>query len=163
MSKDKQTILEQNIAEDPNYIANLQAENKKNADVLELKRKLILGSGIAALGYSAYKMESKIEFVAALAVGVVGFGVAAGSAMGGGSKVSEVAVPFMVVGSASYIVTRGIFQKSIPTSLKIAAVCGGLVLAYQYYQNNKPKFDLKQQLGQQNNSQTPQPVTATKL
>jgi len=140
MPTDKQTVLEQMVANDPNYLANLQAENKKNEDAANIKRKLLLGSGIAVLGYSAYKMESKKEFVAALGVGFLGFSIAVGGAMGGGgSKTTEIAVPFMVLGSASYIVTRGIFQKSIPNSFKIAAICGGLFFAYQYYQNNKQK------------------------
>jgi uncharacterized membrane protein YebE (DUF533 family) len=163
MPTDKQTILEQNIAENPNYLANLQAENKKNEDAANLKRKLLLGSGVAVLGYSAYKMESKKEFVAALGVGFLGFSIAVGGALGGGSsKTTEIAAPFMIVGSASYIVTRGIFQKSIPTSLKIASLCGGLFLAYQYYQNNKTKFNSKQQLGQQYNTQIAQPIQATR-
>lgn len=123
--------------EDPNYVANIVAENKKNEDAANLKRKLLLGSGVGILGYSAYKMESKKEFVAALGVGVVGLSIAVG--IGGSSKSSQIALPF-VVGSASYIVTRGIFQKSIPTSLKIAAVCGGLFFAYQYYESNKNKY-----------------------
>jgi hypothetical protein len=126
--------------EDPNYVANLVAENKKNEDAANLKRKLILGSGVGVLGYSAYKMESKKEFALALGVGFLGLMVYGKTLGTGGSKYTEIAVPFMVVGSASYIVTRGIFQKSIPTSLKIAAVCGGLFFAYQYYESNKNKY-----------------------
>lgn len=116
----------------------------------KVKRNLLLGSGIVTLGYSAYKMENKLEFVGGVAVGAVGFGMLVGAAWGGGNKITNAAIPFMIMGSASYIITRGIFQKNIPTSLTIATICGGLFFAYEHYKSNKPRIDLKSNRIQQN-------------
>lgn len=109
-----------------------QAENKKNLQQAKIKRNVLLGGGVAALGYSAYKMENKKEFFIPLAIGLYSF-----AAMFGGSasisKTAETLLPFSFIGAPVYILTRGALQKSTKTSLIVAASASLLFIAYQHY------------------------------
>lgn len=142
------------LDEDPNYVANLVAQNKKTQDATKIKRKLILGSTIGLLGYSAYKIPKLPDhknYETLKVVGVIG-----GSAIlllssiswsMGQNKIKSLSFYSSIslgAGGISYLALRSLLNKDISSSLKIAAIIGLSVGGYFYYNSEiKPNINKK--------------------
>ena len=111
------------------------ANNTDKANYNNLWAKGVIVGGLASLGllgYSFYKFENKKEIFPVVGIGVLS-GLIAIAPSDSANPITKIA-PYVALSTIPYAISRGIFQKSINTSLIVSAAS---ILGLYFYSKSK--------------------------